>query len=262
MFNQLIESSSHKKELKRRGSFLAFTTVTYVMLFAITGVVSIYAYDNHLQEQNLEPVLVMRPYEFSEPVVRPIAYPGGLDAGHPRGPSNGSDKAQTATSLDHPNVVPEEISAEVFKGVALPPGPKTRSNDKLGADGVGRLGNGGEVPLTKQPTEILPDELPPTPTPTPVKIVKSTTIVNSLATYLPKPNYPPMAKNIHVQGSVNVQVLIDESGKVISAKALSGHPLLIAESVRAATNARFSPTTLNGVAVKLSGVIVYNFVMQ
>ena len=51
MFNNLIESSSHTKELKRRGSFLLFTTFTYLVLFVITGVASIYAYDAHLEEQ-------------------------------------------------------------------------------------------------------------------------------------------------------------------------------------------------------------------
>jgi protein TonB len=95
-----------------------------------------------------------------------------------------------------------------------------------------------------------------------VKVVKAPNVINGLATFLPKPSYPAMAKQIRLQGSVNVQVLIDETGKVVSAKAVSGHPLLIAECLKAATNARFTPTTLNGVPVKLSGVIVYNFVMQ
>jgi outer membrane biosynthesis protein TonB len=57
-------------------------------------------------------------------------------------------------------------------------------------------------------------------------------------------------------------VLIDETGKVISAKAISGHPLFIAEAQRAAMLARFSPTTISDHAVKVSGVITYNFVMQ
>src|SRR6185436_16829294 len=51
MFNNLIESTSHAKEFKRRGSFLLFTTATYVVLIVITGVVSIYAYDAHLDAQ-------------------------------------------------------------------------------------------------------------------------------------------------------------------------------------------------------------------
>src|SRR5690349_18283293 len=51
MFNNLIESSSHTKEYKRRGSFLLFTGATYLVLFVIAGVGSIYAYDAHLDQQ-------------------------------------------------------------------------------------------------------------------------------------------------------------------------------------------------------------------
>src|SRR5437867_12675995 len=52
MFNNLIESSSHRREFKRRGSFFLFTTATYALLFVIAGVVSIYAYDARLTEQS------------------------------------------------------------------------------------------------------------------------------------------------------------------------------------------------------------------
>ena len=38
MFNNLIESSSHTTELKRRGSFFLFTVATYAVLFVIAGV--------------------------------------------------------------------------------------------------------------------------------------------------------------------------------------------------------------------------------
>ena len=54
MFNNLIESTSHAKEFRRRGSFLLFTTATYVVLFVVTGVISIYAYDAHLESQSTE----------------------------------------------------------------------------------------------------------------------------------------------------------------------------------------------------------------
>jgi TonB family protein len=70
-----------------------------------------------------------------------------------------------------------------------------------------------------------------------------------------------MARQIRIQGTVTVQVLIDETGKVVSAKAVSGHPLLVAEAVRAATQARFSPTMIGDQPVKVSGVITYNFVI-
>src|SRR5262245_11683874 len=57
MFNNLIESSSNLKDFKRSGSFLLFTTTTYAVLFAITVLASIYAYDAHLEEQTNELVV-------------------------------------------------------------------------------------------------------------------------------------------------------------------------------------------------------------
>jgi protein TonB len=87
-------------------------------------------------------------------------------------------------------------------------------------------------------------------------------VITGLALSLPKPNYPALAKQARANGPVNIQVLIDETGKVVSAKAVSGHPLLLAAAQQAAYGARFSPTRLGDQPMKVSGVITYNFVLQ
>ena len=79
---------------------------------------------------------------------------------------------------------------------------------------------------------------------------------------LPKPAYPALARQAHVSGEVVVRVVIDVDGTVIGAEAVSGHPLLMAASVKAAREARFAPTTYLGELVKVTGVIQYNFVAQ
>jgi TonB family protein len=84
-------------------------------------------------------------------------------------------------------------------------------------------------------------------------------VLNSKATSLPIPPYPPIAKAAHASGNVTVEVTIDEDGNVIAARAVSGHPLLQAASVAAARNAKFAPTKLSGQAVKVQGVLVYTF---
>lgn len=76
---------------------------------------------------------------------------------------------------------------------------------------------------------------------------------------LPKPVYPRVAAAARASGTVVVQVVIDEDGNVVSANPVSGHPLLHAAAVRAARQAKFSPTSLSGQRVKVSGVIHYNF---
>jgi TonB family protein len=86
-------------------------------------------------------------------------------------------------------------------------------------------------------------------------------VLNGKAISLPKPLYPPIAKTAHVSGTVTVEILVDERGCVISARAVSGHPLLQWAAVQAARQACFSPTTLGGQFVKLKGVIIYNFML-
>lgn len=85
-------------------------------------------------------------------------------------------------------------------------------------------------------------------------------VINGKATNLVKPSYPSAAKAVRASGTVNVQIVIDENGNVISATAVSGHPLLRAAAEQAARNSKFAPTMLAGQPVKVTGIIVYNFV--
>lgn len=130
-----------------------------------------------------------------------------------------------------------------------------------------------EVPNPSASTEMTP---PPPPKPatadkvavktdTPVAVSRSPIsggVLNGKAISLPQPPYPPAAKAVRASGTVNVQVTIDEHGNVISASAVSGHPLLRAAATAAARQARFAPTKLSGEPVKVNGVITYNFVAQ
>ncbi|HVF31084.1 MAG TPA: TonB family protein [Pyrinomonadaceae bacterium] len=85
-------------------------------------------------------------------------------------------------------------------------------------------------------------------------------ILNSRAASLPMPNYPPAATAVRAEGTVVVQITIDEGGNVVEASAVSGHPLLRAAAVQAAKLATFAPTRLEGQPVRVSGVLTYNFV--
>ncbi len=86
-------------------------------------------------------------------------------------------------------------------------------------------------------------------------------VLNGKAIELVKPAYPAAAKAVRAEGTVNVQVTIDENGNVISANAVSGHPLLRAAAVQAARASKFSPTSLQGQAVRVTGVIFYDFTL-
>jgi len=86
-------------------------------------------------------------------------------------------------------------------------------------------------------------------------------LLNGRATNLPTPVYPEIAKRIRATGIVAVEVVIDASGKVISAKAASGPSVFYQTAERAALQARFSPTLLSGQPVKVAGLINYSFTL-
>ncbi len=85
-------------------------------------------------------------------------------------------------------------------------------------------------------------------------------VVNGKAKNLVTPKYPEAARAAKAGGTVSVAVTIDEQGNVISATAVSGHPLLRMASEDAAKASKFNPTLLEGVPVMVTGNIIYNFV--
>ena len=86
-------------------------------------------------------------------------------------------------------------------------------------------------------------------------------VLNGKALSLPVPVYPQVAMRARTGGKVEVEVIVDENGKVISAQAISGPPALRDAAIEAARRARFSPTKLSGAPVKVVGLINYNFTL-
>jgi protein TonB len=78
----------------------------------------------------------------------------------------------------------------------------------------------------------------------------------------PVPAYPAEAKAARAEGTVVVEIKVDEMGRVEAANAVSGHPLLRQASVEAALKTRFSPTLLSGQPIKVSGFVTYKFVLS
>ena len=105
-------------------------------------------------------------------------------------------------------------------------------------------------------TSICKEEIAPQKE---IKII-SAGVVNGRAVELPKPIYPKNLIKKKIYGQVIVKVIIGFDGQVIFAEAIQGVAKLFEVSVEAAKKAKFSPTILSGKPVKVSGVIVYNFV--
>ncbi len=88
-------------------------------------------------------------------------------------------------------------------------------------------------------------------------------VLNGKALNLVKPEFPASAKSVGAKGTVTVNVLIDENGDVVEAKAIRGNPLLIANSLKAARLSKFQPFILeNGNILKVSGSIIYTYTSE
>lgn len=270
MFNSLIESAPHRDEYQRRGSFFIGTLAAYAVLFLITGVASIYAYDAHLESGTMEMLAMVEPVPPIVEETRPRT-----PNERPRAPESRSEQPTHDTrtalvaSVNNPAIVPEKISS---KAGDIPP---VRDNMPVALGDVNTNGEAepgarfsdgrGPASVKVVPSKIITEEPPPIKTPTPApekKIFKASSLLNGQARRLPNPPYPELAKRAGAQGIVAVQILINEQGKVVSAHAVGGNPLLRVASEQAAMQALFSPTILNGEAVKVSGTITFNFVLH
>jgi TonB family protein len=73
------------------------------------------------------------------------------------------------------------------------------------------------------------------------------------------PAYPELAKASGLNGEVAVEIVIDEKGKVVSAKEVSGPALLRQASINAALGWRFAPTRVDGSPTQAVGTIKFRF---
>jgi TonB family protein len=118
--------------------------------------------------------------------------------------------------------------------------------------------NNSDSPANTRPS------VTPTPRTTPVPPVNNSPVnvgnMNDRAVSLAKAVYPAAARQIRASGQVPVQITVDETGRVTSARATNGHPLLRQAAENAARSSRFNPATVSGQNVKSVGTVIYNFV--
>lgn len=267
MFANLIESASHQQDLARKGRFFLATLISYALIVACAGLVSIYAYDAHLEEnQDLEVLGFVPPLvpDKEAPVAK---RDGPKPSKNIKQTSPIPQRTEAIDRISNPTIIPDTVSANKSLVPEIPKGIYKIGDSNSDPTSSGPLsnensdGDGNSDPLVKIESKPPPAREQPADPPKP-KVVFKSHVLNGDAELLPVPPYPQIAKTAGVQGTVNVQIMIDESGKIVSARASSGNPLLHRAAEQAAFRARFRPTLLNGVPVKVSGIITYNFSLQ
>lgn len=275
MLDQLVESKSTTQENTRRSGFLL--TVFLVMVAALVGgwTYSLFGKEYGVSD-DLELSQLVAPVPIAEeepPKPEPEQKPEKQEQKQTT-EQDVTVRKELIARIDQAPKEPPVVSTNKFSGKTIPEFGRYKQGDRdvdatpqnTGRQSTGDTGGGGFEPSTPaEPVKTPEASKPPPPPPPPPAAPKPTKpiskgVINGSATSLPKPPYPPAAKAVRAAGAVNVQVLIDENGNVVSASAVSGHPLLRQAAVQAARSAKFKPTLLSGQPVKVNGVIVYNFV--
>jgi periplasmic protein TonB len=261
MFDNLVESGSHKQDISRKSSFLFGVVAIYLVIGSVVFVAGILLYNAEVSGDDLELTTLVAPVPVPQAQVQPEKKE---DTAKPaKAEPNVDIRKELVAAVDRTELVPKEISTKASNVPPVRSGVQTvvgSSNSNAAAPLAVGSGTGTTVVA---PTKVeVGEPPPPEPKPTPPRAPISGGVLNGKAISLPKPAYPAIARQAHASGTVTVQVTIDENGSVISAHAISGHPLLQAVAVAAAHQARFSPTKLSGQPVKVTGVITYNFVAQ
>jgi protein TonB len=263
MFDKLVLSTQdHRKG--RTGKFVFVTSLFYSLALASALVVSVVAASPMLYEKmDVTRMAAILPPPAPAP-------PQGPHSESPREPQQPTAPPDIYKVKDLETITRETSANQ-------PPVTRPPSVDPVGGDygpsggtgGPGVIGGvdpAGNLPGINTGREI---EVPPPPVQKPVEkpqppaekqmVRLPSTVLTGNALERKTPAYPPLAKQVRLEGAITVEIVISTDGRVESARALGGHPLLIGAAVEAARGWRFQPTLLNGIPVRATGVITFNF---
>lgn len=286
MLDRLIESKKNTKETRRLGGFLLTTATGAVFVLMIAFIYSLFAYDVVLASDNLMLSALVAPVQITEQ--KPQEERATAAPKQQTTITKTLDKLPTRRENimrvdEQPTKVPDVVSVSQNQNQARPSGRFTLSDTDSNVPASGAYTNergtgtgagaGVGISNSSKPSGGDAQETAAVAPPPPLVVkpvvkeveqpkkvtVISGGVVNGKASNLVTPVYSSAAKAVRAQGEVRVAVTIDEDGRVTSANALSGNPLLTAAAVSAARASKFTPTLLSNQRVKVTGIIVYNF---
>jgi periplasmic protein TonB len=80
--------------------------------------------------------------------------------------------------------------------------------------------------------------------------------------YAAEPIYPPLARQMRIEGAVRISILVGRDGRVARGRLLSGHPLLAGAAMEAVRRWRYRPTLVEGAPVEVVSTVEVNFSLR
>jgi protein TonB len=154
------------------------------------------------------------------------------------------------TGFFAPTHIPQHINTD--------PQPPEPPSETVPFDGAG-INVPGAIP-TGDPRGTSQPPPPAEPKPKTPKVVHLSQVDASRLVYRIEPIYPVLAKQIGKSGKVELHAMIGEDGTIQSLEAVGGDPMFFASAMQAVKQWRYTPTMLNGQAVKVDTYItvIYN----
>jgi len=248
VFLRALLEAGTTKTVRRSPLEWAAATALHIVILATLIIVPLFTTET-IQLRNYEETPLVTP-----PAPPPPPPPAAGRAVAPHITSKRPSLTYTAGKLTAPAAIPKTVSLDnasaapdlggVVGGV-----PGGVPGGQLGGSLGGIIGGtGASVPI------------PPPPPPAVKRIIRvGSNIKAPRQVYSVQPDYPILAKQTHVSGTVVVTAVLDEHGNVVGARALSGHPLLIPAALKAVLQWKYEPTLLNGTPVAVEMEVTVHF---
>jgi protein TonB len=165
-------------------------------------------------------------------------------------------------TINLPHAIPKAI--EIVDEAPPEPG----GGGVPGGTGVpGGIGIPGSVPNILGSTVLAPPPPvvvarpveKPAPAPEPARIKTGGVVLEGKLISRVEPPYPPLARQMRVQGVVELLAVVGTDGKIRELKLLSGSPLLAPAAIDAVKRWIYRPTFLNGDPVEIMAPITVTF---
>jgi protein TonB len=150
-------------------------------------------------------------------------------------------------------IAPTRVPTHVAESDGASPADMLPNANNFASPGHGNSsGPVGLVPIFDDRVGLAPPQPPATSAPVPrAPISISQGVQLALLIHRVEPIYPIIAKQSHVQGTVQIRAIIARDGSVEQLEVLSGPPLLVRAARDAVLLWRFHPTLLNGEPVEV-----------
>jgi protein TonB len=164
--------------------------------------------------------------------------------------------------LTQPKKIPDEV-AIIEEDLAPNAGIAGVVGGVPGGSVGGQLGGvlGGIISNTPNVAPPPPPPVKKAPPP-PQRIRVGGAVQKARILRQPQPQYPALARQARIQGTVKLTAIIAQDGSIASLEVVSGHPLLIPSALQAVKQWLYKPTLLNGQAVEVVTQIDVNFTLS